>query len=84
MEKLNENELKVLNACKDAIIKETECEFGRLAFVKVDCLNDNQLKGYLSQLVQKEYIEISECSFHNIKFFKKSNDLLGTNFETVD
>lgn len=55
---LNENEKNVLIACKNEIIRETECEYGLYSNIKLNNINQNQLKGYLSQLIQKEFITI--------------------------
>ena len=58
MTKLNENEIKILNAVKDEIVECTRSEFGISDDVKCEGFTKNQIKGYLSQLVQKKYIVI--------------------------
>lgn len=55
---LNEVEIKVLISCVQEIVKCTRCEFGITGDIEVDGLKKNQIKGYLSQLVQKRYIDI--------------------------
>ncbi len=56
--KLNENEFKTLLACLNEIVSCTGCEFGVTENVKVEGLEVNQLKGYLSKLKNKELITI--------------------------
>ena len=82
MNTLNENELKVLSACKDAIVKETRCEFGRFDFVVVEGMSKNQLKGYISQLQTKGLVSIDESSFHNITMSIKGCNYLLDNTDT--
>ena len=60
MKTLNDIELKVLKAVADNIIHETNGQFGYSDQVRVDGLTVNQIKGYLSQLVQKGMIRIWE------------------------
>ena len=58
--KLNENEVKVLIAVFDEIMDCTNGEFGYTDDLTVDGLTTNQIKGYLSQLVQKGRISIDD------------------------
>lgn len=55
---LNDNEIKVLFACMDAIVGATGCEFGCTDEVSVKGITKSQLKGYLSQLKQKQFIDL--------------------------
>jgi hypothetical protein len=66
---LNENEIKVLKAIADG----HENAGGDFTYAdEIICgLTTNQIKGYLSQLVQKKYISISE-EFEQINMYRKS------------
>lgn len=59
--KLNGQEVSVLQACKKQIVDYTGCEFGCVGRIEKGGLTENQMKGYLSQLVQKGLI----CIFEN-------------------
>ena len=74
--KLNEKELQVLIACKQAIVLCTGCEFGYGEDVTVTGLSKNQIKGYLSQLSQKKFITIREDFYGQIHFTKNGVDYL--------
>jgi len=72
---LNKNELLVLGAVKRAH-KNAGGDFTYSNEVMEECfttslLNKQQVKGYLSQLSQKEYITIDDDEFHQIHFLKK-------------
>ncbi len=61
---LNEKEQQVYEVCIAAAKEDgdTGCEF--LSDIEVPGLSENQIKGYLSQLTQKEYIQVVEdCYF---------------------
>ena len=59
--KLNENEVKVLEACKQSVIDCTGNEFGYTdELPKIEGLERKQIRGYLSQLEQKGLIVIEE------------------------
>ena len=58
MKTLNDIELKVLKAVADNILLTTDGDFGYSDQIKVEGLTSNQIKGYLSQLVQKDMIFI--------------------------
>jgi len=64
---LNKTEIQILEVCVQTAIKETGGEFGYTEDVKLEGLTNNQIKGYLSQLVQKEMISINEWDQIKIK-----------------
>jgi hypothetical protein len=65
---LNSNEIKVLKAVSLASIDSTGGEFTYFDEVIefISDMKDNQVKGYLSQLVQKDYIHISDDEYSQI------------------
>jgi len=65
---LNEKEISVLQAIVNASEKSTGGEFTYFDEVmeEITELNERQVKGYLSQLSQKNYIYISDDEFHQI------------------
>ena len=69
---LNETELKVLNACAQEVINCTNGEFGYTEDIKVEGLSKNQLKGYLSQLVQKSLITPPDSDYSGQFSMRKS------------
>lgn len=65
---LNTNEIAVLKSIVDASIKYTGGEFTYFDEVmeQINDLTDNQVKGYISQLKQKNYILVSDDEFCQI------------------
>jgi len=66
-EKLNENEVKVLRAVREAIQIATDNEFGYFEDVLplLPEFSTNQVKGYMSSLQKKRRIDISDDDFSN-------------------
>lgn len=67
--KLNEMESKVLNACLEAEGQEFE---GEILIENIEYkqlgISLNQLKGYIGQLVKKNYLRTIEYSKHDITY----------------
>ena len=84
---LNEQEKQVLGSVVLEISLCTSCQFGYAEDVKNSNFTKNQIKGYLSQLLQKGYITICEeegqmnITEACIKEFGK--ELQCENFETL-
>ena len=56
---LNENEIKALKAISIASdIEGGDFTYFKYVMRKIDGLNDRQVKGYISQLAQKSYINV--------------------------
>jgi hypothetical protein len=64
MEKLNKNEMNVLTAIKNRIVDETGESFAEVQNIKCENISQNQLKGYLSILIQKKLCWI--CDYNEI------------------
>lgn len=74
--KLNENELKVLQACKKSIYDYSRVEFGEVP-TEVEGLHASQIKGYISQLSQKGFIELFQNgSYHNVTLTEQGVNML--------
>jgi hypothetical protein len=65
---LNTNEIAVLKAIVDASIKYTGGDFTYFNEVmeQITDLTDKQVKGYISQLTQKDYIRVSNDKYCQI------------------
>lgn len=81
---LNENEIKVLQAVKLAIVKCTGNEFCYADEIQSDKFTTNQIKGYLSQLLQKQYISIIPDKFRQMFFTKKASQYIDIEQFTID
>ena len=72
---INQNEIKVLMACIEAIKIETGIEFARTSKVDVPTMERNQINGYLSQ--EKELIKCWEANGNsNLSMTKLGCDVL--------
>jgi len=71
---LNFWEMKILVAA--ATETEREDEYFQMEEVKLGALTKNQVKGYLSQLVQKGYIETQQDNYFSGMFTEKAMELL--------
>ena len=67
---LNQTETKVLTSCLNEIVRATGCEFGVVKYMNREGLSENQIKGYLPQLLQKGFIVISNKSSFNDSTFR--------------
>lgn len=75
---LNQTEVQVLTSCLNEIVRATGCEFGVVKYMNNEGLSENQIKGYLSQLLQKGMILISKKSCYSDSTF--SLTLEGCNY----
>lgn len=83
--KLNTVELEVLKACENEVISCTGSEFGYTEDVKVSGMRTQQLKGYLSQLVQKGCITSPDREYSGqFKMKQLGSDLLGYDKDRFD